>query len=425
VAVPLEDPAVEWPSSTVIDRPTRLLLALTQASEELAPAASALAELGPEDTQRLITLLRQQRLAPWVAYQLQQAGLLAPLPEGLRQVLERATAQARHRTARQRLALLHTLRCLGGHGIAAVALKGSQLAWQHYPQPWLRPMRDLDLLLPEEQIGPAFALLESKGFRVRGEEVRRPDDPLLWRVNDFSLFHPSGAFIELHRSLWFRPGETLCGDFSLDPGFWGQEGGYRMPPDPDGITYLQPPYLTLHCLVHHLLRQNMDMGPLGLVDLQWLQAAGHLDHPVLAEAAGRLGCTALLTTARNVLAGWRQTRWLSAPTVPSWVLPLLMSREQNLLIYLDDRSVRSHARQWLAIQARGGRWSGPAPSRPRQLANLARGVALLPRLASKAGVVEQLRRRWRQPPVAGAERQLAPALVAATRELQALSRGQA
>jgi hypothetical protein len=125
-----------------------------------------------------------------------------------------------------------------------------------------------------------------------------------------------------------------------------------------------------------------------------------------------------------VLAGWRQTRWLSAPTVPSWVLPLLMSREQNLLIYLDDRSMRSHARQWLAIQARGGRWSGPAPSLPRQLANLARGVALLPRLASKAGVVEQLRRRWRQPTVAGAERQLSPALVAATRELQALSRGQ-
>jgi len=54
----------------VIDRPTRLLLALTQAGEELAPAAAALAELGPEQTRQLITLLRQQRLAPWVAYQL-------------------------------------------------------------------------------------------------------------------------------------------------------------------------------------------------------------------------------------------------------------------------------------------------------------------------------------------------------------------
>jgi len=424
MAVPLVDTPGDWPYNLAIDIPTRLLLALTQAGEELAPAAATLAVLGPEDSQRLITLLRQQRLAPWVAYQLKRAGLLPQLPEGLRLVLERATTHARQRTARQRLALLHTVRFLGAHGIPAVALKGAQLAWQHYPQPWLRPMRDLDLLLPEEQIGPAFALLETQGFRVRGERVRHPDDPLLWRVNDFSLFHPSGESIELHRSLWFRPGESICSDFSLEPGFWGQEGSYRMPPDRDGITYLQPPYLTLHCLVHHLLRACLNMGPQGLVDLQLLQAAGHLDHPALAEVAGRLGCTPLLTTTRTVLAGWRHTRWLTAPRVPSWVLPLLMSREQNVLLYLDDRSVRSHARQWLAIQVRGGRWSGPAPSRARQLANLARAVALLPRMASKAGVVEQLQRRCRQPPEAVAERQLAPALVLATRQLQALSRGQ-
>jgi hypothetical protein len=423
MAVPLVDPPGDWPYNVAIDIPTRLLLALTQAGEELVPAAATLAVLGPEDNQRLIALLRQQRLAPWVGYQLELAGLLPQLPKGLRMVLERATAQARQRTARQRLALLHTVRILGAHGIPAVALKGAQLAWQHYPQPWLRPMRDLDLLLPEEQIGPAFALLETQGFRVRGEAVRRPDDPLLWRVNDFSLFHPSGEFIELHRALWFRPGETLCGDFSLDPGFWLGDQPYRLPPDEEGIAYLQPPYLTLHCLVHHLLRQDMNMGPQGLVDLQLLQTAGHLDHPALAEAAGRLGCAPLLSSARTVLAGWRHTRWLTAPSVPSWVLPLLMSREQKLLMYLDDRSVRTHARQWLTIQARGGRWSGPAPSRARQLANLARGVALLPRMASKAGVVEQLQRRWRQPPVVEVERQLSPALVAATRQLQALSRG--
>ena len=210
----------DWPGRTEIDQPTRLLLALTQAGEELAAAAALLPGLGPEESSRLLTLLGQQRLAPWVAHQLERAGLLPQLPEGLRRMLERATAQARQRTARQRLALLHTVRCLAAHGIPAVALKGAQLAWQHYPQPWLRPLRDLDLLLPEEQIGPAFALLEQQGFRVRGEPPRRPDDPMLWRMNDFGIFHPSGQLIELHRSLWFRPGESLCRDFSLEPGFW-------------------------------------------------------------------------------------------------------------------------------------------------------------------------------------------------------------
>jgi hypothetical protein len=259
---------------------------------------------------------------------------------------------------------------------------------------------------------------------VKGATVRRPDDPLMWRVNDFSLWHPSGEFIELHRTLWFRPGESLCGDFSLAPDFWQQERTYRQPPDHEGIVYLQPSYLTLHCLVHHLLRHDMNMGPLGLVDLQLLAAAGHIDDPELAEAAERFGCAPLLTTAQEILTGWQHTRWLTEADVPSWVLPLLMGRELNLLLYLDDRSVRSHARQWLTIQARGGRWSGPAPSPRRRLVNLARGVALLPRMASKAGVVEQLRRRLGPPNQANATPALSPDLVAATHQLQARSRGQ-
>ena len=420
----MPDPLGAWPRTAAIDQPTRLLLALTQAGEELEAAAMALTALTPADAQALITLLHQQRLAPWVGYQLEQAGLLAGLPELLRQRLLGAMAQAKRRAVRQRLALLHTLRCLKDHGIAAVALKGAQLAWQHYPQPWLRPMRDLDLLLPEEQIGPAFALLEAKGFKVQGTTVRRPDDPLMWRVNDFSLWHPSGEFIELHRTLWFRPGDILFGDFSLDPDFWRQERPYRLPPDHDGIVCLQSPYLTLHCLVHHMLRQDMNMGPLGLVDLQLLRTAGHLDAPELAEAAERLGCAPLLATAQQILEGWQHTRWLTEATVPSWVLPLLMGSEQKLLLYLDDRSVRSHARQWLTIQARGGRWTGPPPSRRQRLANLARGMALLPRMASKAGVVEQLRRRLGTKHKASARRPLPPALVAATHQLQARSRGQ-
>jgi len=418
------DPPGDWPRTTAIDQPTRLLLALVRAGEELEAATSALGALSPADTQGLIQLLQQQRVAPWVGYQLERAGLWDRVPGSLRQELGGAMARSRQRAVRQRLALLHTLRCLRGQGIAAVALKGAQLAWQHYPHPWLRPMRDLDLLLQEEEIGRAFALLEAEGFKVQGTTVRRPDDPLMWRVNDFSLWHPSGEFIELHRALWFRPGDILCGDFSLDPGFWQPDKPYRLAPDRDGIIYLQPIYLTLHCLVHHVLRQDINMGPLGLVDLELLRAAGHLHDPALAAAAARLGCAPLLATAQEILAGWQHTRWLTESSVPSWVLPLLMGSEAKLLLYLDNRSVRSHARQWLRIQARGGRWSGPAPTRGRRLANLARGLALLPRMASKAGVVEQLRRRLGKADQANTRPPLPPALVAATHHLQARSRGQ-
>lgn len=416
------DPAGDWPQTAAIDRPTRLLLALTRAGDELQAATAALRTLPPAEAQQLIDLLQRQRLAPWVAYQLEQAGLLAPLPGQLRAVLVGAAARAKRHAAGKRLALLHTVRCLRSGGIPAVALKGAQLAWQIYPQPWLRPMRDLDLLLPEEQIGPAFALLEQEGFRGQGRRVLRPEDPMNWRVNDFSLWHPGGDFIELHRRLWFRPGDGLRGDFSLDPKFWMRQSPYRLPADADGVTYLHPTYLSLHCLVHHLLRANMTMGPQGLVDLQLLAAGGHLEQPGLTKAAAGLGCPGLLPTARAILAGWRQTRWLSAASVPSWVLPLMMTPQQNILLSLDHRSLRRFALQWLSVQSRGGRWTGPAPSRGQRLANLARGVALLPRMASKPGVVEQVRRRLEKGVTIFAEHQLPPGLVLATHQLQKRSR---
>lgn len=419
------DPAGDWPQTAAIDRPTRLLLALTQAGEELEEAAAALPTLPPAEAQQLIGLLQRQRLAPWVAYQLEQAGLLAPLSGRLGAVLVGAAARAKQQAARKRLALLHTVACLRSGGIPAVALKGAQLAWQIYPQPWLRPMRDLDLLLPEEQIGPAFGLLEKEGFRAEGNLVRRPEDPMMWRVNDFSLWHPGGDFIELHRSLWFRPGDDLQGDFSLDPQFWVRQSPYRLPADADGVTYLHPTYLSLHCLVHHVLRQNLTMGPQGLVDLQLLAGNGHLEQSELAEAVAALGFPALLPTALTILAGWRQTRWLTAASVPSWVLPLMMTSEQNWLLTLDDRSISGFALQWLALQSRAGRWTGPAPNRKQRLVNLARGVALLPRMASKPGLVEQLRRRLGQRGKGvkiSEERQLSPALVLATHQLQERSR---
>ena len=402
-----------------------MLLALTQAGHELEAAAAEAAALSPNQAQQLLTLLGRQRLGPWVSHQLEQAGWLATLPEVLQSPLRQATARAKQRCAQQRLALLHTVRCLRAAGLEAVALKGAQLAWQHYPQPWLRPMRDLDLLLPEEQIVPAFALLERQGFRVRGErrKVRRADDRLQWRTNDFSLWHPSGDNIELHRALWFRPGEQLCRDFSLEQGFWEADGPYRQAPDGDGISYLQEPYLALHCLAHHLQRHTIDMGPLGLLDLQRLDDAGHLNDPALKEASEQLGCMPLLSTARTVLAGWRQTRWLTATTVPSWVLPMQMTPEQIMAFYLDHRTLRSHVSQWLAIQATGGRWSGSEPSRWRRLLNLVGATTLVPGMVGKGGVVRQIQRRLGQRPTAPMESQLPPELVAATRLLQARTRG--
>ncbi len=100
----------------------------------------------------------------------------------------------------------------------------------------------------------------------------------------------------------------------------------------------------------------------------------------------------------------------------------MMTPHQNILLSVDHRSLRDFALQWLSVRSRGGRWTGPPPSRGQRLANLAWGIALLPRMAIRPGVVEQMRRRLEKGVTIVAEHQLSPALVLATHQLQKRSR---
>ncbi|HZX31484.1 MAG TPA: nucleotidyltransferase family protein, partial [Rhodocyclaceae bacterium] len=51
-------------------------------------------------------------------------------------------------------------------GIASVALKGAFLAFFAYRTPALRPMRDLDLLVRQEDAVRAFEVMKSHGYRA-------------------------------------------------------------------------------------------------------------------------------------------------------------------------------------------------------------------------------------------------------------------
>lgn len=102
-----------------------------------------------------------------------------------------------------------------------------------------------------------------------------------------------------------------------------------------------------------------------------------------------------------------------------------MTPEQIMAFHLDHRTLRSHVSQWLAIQAKGGRWSGPEPSRRRRLLKLVGATWLVPGMVGKGGVVRQIPRRLGQSSGGPLESQLPPELVAATRLLQARTRGPA
>jgi hypothetical protein len=62
--------------------------------------------------------------------------------------------------------LLEVLSILQTRDIQPVVLKGLGLAYEYYPDPALRPMSDIDLLLKQADVLPALTLLADAGFEV-------------------------------------------------------------------------------------------------------------------------------------------------------------------------------------------------------------------------------------------------------------------
>ena len=224
-----------------------------------------------------------QRLEPLLAWQTERNGW--PVPEALAGAWREARREAALATLAQQSALRLALAKLGEAGIAAVALKGVALAWRHYPEAALRPMRDLDLLVPEPRALEAFAAMTAAGF------VPDADDPATLRqalLADHQLpaqYHPTlGVTIELHHRL---------GDPPHRHGYWAPQI------DPEGvlaravtvdcggamIACPAPQDLAAHLIVHALYGHRLDCGPLVLADLHFLAAEQAVDWALLRAQA--------------------------------------------------------------------------------------------------------------------------------------------
>ena len=133
---------------------------------------TAIAEFKAWDT--FIPLAEEHSLSPLVYHHLQQAN--APIPADVKLKLQGLFL--RHRQANQSMmvALENILTILNDHQIEAVVLKGAALANIVYPHIGLRPMRDLDILVPHTQAQKAQDLLQQSGFDAMGYVENLPGD---------------------------------------------------------------------------------------------------------------------------------------------------------------------------------------------------------------------------------------------------------
>jgi hypothetical protein len=366
----------------------RLALRFAAGGQPLAEAVLELPCLDPQQQDRLIHLLVEKRVAPLVEHRLQQAGALMKCPEALRQALGQERLAWTEEARRQRLVLTQVCGKLEAAAIPVVALKGAHLAWHVYDHPCHRPLRDLDLLIPEHRFPEAVAILEALRCRVVKDEAGR-GETLGWANNQLKVEHPLGVWIELHRGLWYYPIEGGVEDFSLRSDFWDSDENYlcRI----DGVRFLSEPYRHLHLLVHHIDKHHLGLGPLGLQDLLLSLSSPSLDRYLVERELQAMGAPGLDRIARELVKLFRGESTSGIP--PDWLRLVFLTPEQNLALHRDQRSIRRRIRMWWRIQMQGGQWTAPPARGAARLLRMAAALWRAPGMARRSGLQLQLLER--------------------------------
>ena len=209
------------------------------------------------DWESLPAIAQAEGVAPLMYWKLRDYGWPAGTPDAAHTSL----AQAYYSTVARNMLLCRelgrVLDVLGGIGIPAIVLKGAALAATLYPNIGLRPMGDLDLLVPRSRMEKAVQAARSFGYR----EIHPELVPGITRVIGYHVYLQGGlqahVAVELHWSLmggdndwrsppmeWFwEQTELISSDVGGEQG--GIEGSHTLTPTAHLL------YLTAHLMLHH------------------------------------------------------------------------------------------------------------------------------------------------------------------------------
>lgn len=255
--------------------------------------AARTAAWGPDEWEAARQAALVHGIAPLLATRLERSGAWPELAPQLRAYCAEQRALNGRRVALMLDDLAAILRSAAEVGIAVLPLKGAVLATQFYPEPGLRPMADLDLLVHPAQADALGATLGRLGFRLVEETPRHRSylhgEP---RVVSWDGEHPDNPRgVEVHTAV----GERLRAiRYDITPTMWTDvsAGSYA------GALGLssRPGALLQHLLIHTC--HNMVNRRLRLIQLHdiALVAPGVDAHDwhVLVETAIRAGEARLL-----------------------------------------------------------------------------------------------------------------------------------
>ncbi len=204
-------------------------------------------------------------MAPLFRHHLKAAGLA--IPPGTMLVLDGLAL--RHRLHNQQLAkLLNELnRSFKRDGVPYLVLKGLALAYGYYPDPALRPVSDIDLLVQKEHMHVALASLKKSGFAI---ELPDPlPDPLPTELKAQAPL-PRGATASLELHHYDPRARRMLYDGARDREFAGFDGipaSFRI-----GRTAISAPSPvdTLRFLWEHLIKHLFYANADAPLQLKWM-----------------------------------------------------------------------------------------------------------------------------------------------------------
>jgi len=212
-----------------------------------------------------------------------------PVPPEVMAELEASYYGSLARNLRLQASLAEVVAALHAEGIDPIVLKGGALAGTLYPNPGLRPMGDLDLLVPAEAMEQAGAVLSAIGYH----QTRR----LSARMEAFQTHFGGGlewmrkdrlglSNIDLQHDLL---GADICRHaFPIEAGaLWAA----ARPLDAGSTQALQlsAPDMLLHLCLHPPMHHGYAMPLRSYVDIHWLLASEGSDSfwRRVAERAGQ------------------------------------------------------------------------------------------------------------------------------------------
>jgi hypothetical protein len=241
------------------------------------------ADLAAADWANLLVMARRHRLGPLLHWRLGEDPVAKGVPKPFAEAIAANFEKHSRRVGELQAEVSRIQRIMRENEIPAVFLRGAFLAFHVYRLPGLRPLRDLDVLVPEEQAQEASQALRTSILRRPG----RPADQPALRID-----------VEFHTRLMDQPRRV---DPAFDAGTWNRLIS-RVVAEEE-IWYLSPEDQLLHLIQHALHGDPRTCHPIVLTDIAQLVGQTGINWVQFWQLAALgnwvNGCWLLLNLARH------------------------------------------------------------------------------------------------------------------------------